>query len=122
MASNVLSLDVAGVSPGVFTHDASGIGAALAMNEDGELNTPSNPATAGSRVSVYVTGIEAGRIVSVDLGGRTVSATIVSSPDTPPGVGRVTFTAPHDLPPGPVELVLNCDGAVSQPGVTLNIR
>jgi len=43
-------------SPGIFTADASGQGPAAALNEDGTLNTASNPAQAGSTITLWVTG------------------------------------------------------------------
>lgn len=41
--------------PGIFRDSDTGL--AIALNEDGSTNSPSNPATAGSVVSVYVTGV-----------------------------------------------------------------
>ena len=43
-------------APGVFTADASGAGAAVALNEDGSLNSDSNPAQAGSIITLWATG------------------------------------------------------------------
>jgi uncharacterized protein (TIGR03437 family) len=44
------------VNPGLFTQAANGIGAALAANKDGTLNTQTNPAIAGDFITVYGTG------------------------------------------------------------------
>lgn len=41
---------------GVFTLDASGQGQAAVVNQDGSINSPSNPAARGSIVSFYATG------------------------------------------------------------------
>ncbi len=51
-----LNAAVAAAAPGVFTMNSTGSGQALAINEDGSLNGPNNPAAAGSYVSVYFTG------------------------------------------------------------------
>jgi len=42
--------------PGVFTIDESGSGQAAALNQDGTVNSPSNPAARGSVVSLWTTG------------------------------------------------------------------
>jgi uncharacterized protein (TIGR03437 family) len=44
------------INPGLFTQAASGIGAAVAANKDGTLNTQTNPAVAGDFITVYGTG------------------------------------------------------------------
>lgn len=68
------SLQVASASPGVYTSNFSGSGPVVAANQDGSINSSSNPAAKGSYVTVYFTG-----------GGET----------TPPGVtGSVNPTTP----------------------------
>jgi uncharacterized protein (TIGR03437 family) len=42
--------------PGIFSLDASGQGQGAILNEDGSLNSPSNPAQRGSIVTIYATG------------------------------------------------------------------
>jgi uncharacterized protein (TIGR03437 family) len=44
------------INPGLFTQAASGIGAAVAANKDGTLNTQTNPAIAGDFITLYGTG------------------------------------------------------------------
>jgi uncharacterized protein (TIGR03437 family) len=51
-----IEFSVVSVAPGIFT---SGGNQAWVRNADGSLNTPGNPASAGSRVSVYLTGLGA---------------------------------------------------------------
>lgn len=51
--STVGLLDAA---PGIFTQAANGSGAAIAVNEDGTLNTQTNPAVAGHIITLYGTG------------------------------------------------------------------
>jgi uncharacterized protein (TIGR03437 family) len=46
-------------APGIFTLDGSGYGQAAALNQDGTLNSPGNPADQGSIVTLYVTGMGA---------------------------------------------------------------
>jgi len=52
-----LTLDVIPGEFQLFTMDASGTGPAVALNQDGQLNSQRNPAEAGSIVVVYGTGI-----------------------------------------------------------------
>jgi uncharacterized protein (TIGR03437 family) len=54
--SNTLTVPVASARPGVFTLDGSGSGHAAALNEDGSINSSSNPAQAGSIIVLYATG------------------------------------------------------------------
>jgi uncharacterized protein (TIGR03437 family) len=51
-----MELPVVAAVPGVFTLDATGTGQAAIINEDGTVNSPSNPAPRGSTVAVYMTG------------------------------------------------------------------
>jgi uncharacterized protein (TIGR03437 family) len=51
-----ISAAIAPAAPAIFTQDANGIGQAAALNQDGSLNTPLNPAEQGSIVAVYLTG------------------------------------------------------------------
>ena len=50
------ALPVGATAPGIFTANASGSGQALALNEDGTVNSPSNPAPVGSIITFYETG------------------------------------------------------------------
>ena len=50
------TVSVGFTAPGIFTADASGSGQAAAVNQDGTLNSASNPASVGSVVSFYGTG------------------------------------------------------------------
>ena len=46
----------AGAAPGIFTANGTGSGQAAAVNQDGTLNGPANPARVGQYVSLYLTG------------------------------------------------------------------
>jgi uncharacterized protein (TIGR03437 family) len=43
-------------TPGIFTLDSSGTGTAAVLNQDGSVNSKTNPAAAGSVISLFVTG------------------------------------------------------------------
>jgi uncharacterized protein (TIGR03437 family) len=61
-----LTVPVYGAQPGVFTADGSGSGLAVAVNQDGTLNSEANPAPAGSIVSLFVNGLGATSPASVE--------------------------------------------------------
>jgi uncharacterized protein (TIGR03437 family) len=71
--SNSVAEPVASVAPGVFTVSASGSGPGAIVNQDGTVNSASNPAALGSIVLVYATGE-----------GQTNPAGVDGQPDAPP--------------------------------------
>jgi uncharacterized protein (TIGR03437 family) len=54
--SDALTVPVLASRPGIFSVDGSGLGPGAILNEDGSLNSPSNPAQRGSIVSIFGTG------------------------------------------------------------------
>ncbi len=66
--------------PGIFTQAANGSGSAIATNEDGTLNTQTNPAIAGHVITLYCTG--QGYIAGAPADG-SVSGTALSTPQLP---------------------------------------
>jgi uncharacterized protein (TIGR03437 family) len=44
-------------APGVFSVDGSGLGQGYILNADGTLNSPSNPAMEGAKITIYATGV-----------------------------------------------------------------
>jgi uncharacterized protein (TIGR03437 family) len=82
-APNCIQKTVAAAAPGVFTVD--GIHAA-ALNEDGTVNSPSNPAKTGTIVSIFATGLGAltptptdGAILDSPLPSNTLPIMLYSS-------------------------------------------
>ena len=55
--------------PGIYSADGSGTGQALAFNQDGTLNSLSNPAAVGSTITFYATGV--GQTHSTGSGRRS---------------------------------------------------
>ncbi len=55
-APTAVPIQVAASAPGVFTSDASGAGAAVAINQDGTVNIGSNASASGTVVLLYATG------------------------------------------------------------------
>jgi uncharacterized protein (TIGR03437 family) len=54
--SNVVTMPVKAARPGIFTRDGSGSGYAVALNEDGSINSASNPAEKTSIITFFATG------------------------------------------------------------------
>lgn len=55
-ASVPATVQVFAAAPGLFTADGTGAGQAAAINQDGTINSASNPAPIGSVISLYATG------------------------------------------------------------------
>jgi uncharacterized protein (TIGR03437 family) len=116
------TLVVASAAPGVFTLNGSGTGQALAVNQDGSLNGPLNPAARGSYVTSYftgggqtlpagVTGSVSGSVlkwftqsVSVSVGGQPAMVTFSgAAPGLVDGVGQLNVILDDNTPPGPAQ-------------------
>jgi len=109
------------VAPGVFSVTGSGAGQAAAFNNsDGTLNGPAHPASAGSSVGIYVTGLGVtdkavpdGAItdpsllpmnvgtVEVFVGGKSARVLYAgAAPYLPAGISQVNFLIPDGVAPG----------------------
>ena len=85
-------MDVFDAVPALFTSNATGKGQAAVLNQDGSVNSPSNPAPRGSVIAVFMTG--AGRMTPGQPDGSP-------TPVTPPfpvvalgascNIGQVTY-------------------------------
>lgn len=134
------SVGMYNVSPGIFTQNATGSGAGIIANRDGSLNTPTNPAAAGSIVTIYMTG--QGYISGMPADGN-ISNTALSTPYTPTvyvggtspvppanikysglaptlvGVWQINVEIPGNvvsLPTNPVQVFVEVDSAISGGG------
>jgi uncharacterized protein (TIGR03437 family) len=135
-------LPVTGSVPGVFTLDATGTGPAAVLNQDGSINSATNPAARGSVISIYATGegqtSPAGVTGSVaqsntktpllpvtaKIGGTEATVQYAgSAPGEVAGVLQVNAVIPAGLSPGPDVLVLvSIGGIASQSGVTIAVK
>jgi uncharacterized protein (TIGR03437 family) len=57
LSSNSVLMPVATTSPGIYSQDGSGHGQGYIRNQDGTLNSPSNPARRGEKVTIFATGM-----------------------------------------------------------------
>lgn len=112
----ILPIQVSALAPRLFIADGN---RCLAQNEDGALNSASNPAKAGRYVGVYVIGLGPvnpfvatgmpARSVPMSLPSGTVTALMAGRRITPSfagmipgyvGVGEVDLLIPADMPAG----------------------
>jgi uncharacterized protein (TIGR03437 family) len=117
------SVPVVAAAPGIFTV-AGGAGQAAANNQDGSLNSASNPAARGSVVSLYATG-QGSNISNVTLAIAGYNAPLFYAGPAPgfPGLMQINAQIPGGfLPPGIQTVVLSVAGVLSQTGVTLAIH
>jgi uncharacterized protein (TIGR03437 family) len=121
------SVSIVPAAPGIFTTNATG--QAAAINQDGSVNSASNPAPRGSVVSIYATGQGSGsdpdsgpESANVTLTIAGYSAPLLYAGPAPgfPGLMQINAQIPGGfLPPGIQTMVLTVAGASSQPGVTI---
>jgi uncharacterized protein (TIGR03437 family) len=82
--SSIDTVSVAQTAPGVFTSNASGSGQAAALNQDGTLNTASNPASMGDVIVLYATG--EGQTTPGGVDGKLAALPTLPSPVQPVSV------------------------------------
>jgi uncharacterized protein (TIGR03437 family) len=78
--SNTVTLPVQAATPGILTLDRSGFGGGAILNQDLSVNTPANPATAGTVVAIYCVGGGVTNPASVDGAVIGVPAPLLTQP------------------------------------------
>jgi uncharacterized protein (TIGR03118 family) len=135
-----MQVPVALSAPGIYTSNFSGSGQAVALNSDGTLNSASNPASAGTVITLYATGAgpeyppgEDGIIndsilrtpqlpFSLTIGGQSAEVTYAgSAPGLVQGNTQVEALIPSGLT-GSVPVVLTIGSAASQSNVTIAVH
>jgi uncharacterized protein (TIGR03437 family) len=138
-ASNpVLVVGGALASPGLFSADGSGVGQGYILNQDGTLNTPSNPANPGDKITIYANGVgpvffASGNAVTefpinLFIGGmvcNAVSAVMGPVAGFPGDVFQLTAHVPNlpgnYTPNSPTSIVLQVNNVASQIGLTISV-
>jgi uncharacterized protein (TIGR03437 family) len=137
-----LSIPVVAAVPAIFTVDGSGVGPGAILNQDYSLNSPSNPAAAGSAIMIFATG--AGQTnppgvdgqlaaaplpqpvlpVSVQIAGLDAQVLYAgAAPGLIAGMLQVNCLIPAGSPSGlTVPIVLTIGTTPSQSAVTLAIQ
>ncbi len=142
-ASAPVTLPVAASAPGLFSANGSGTGNGAISNQDGSVNSPSNPAARGSVVVLYGTGEGQttpsgvdGRIanaiypkpvlpVKVSIGGVDATSGVLYAGAVPTlvaGVFQINVTVPTSVPAGAVPVVVTIGSASSQSGLTVSLK
>ncbi len=140
LASGFAEMDI--VAPAVFA-GAGGRGQVAAINQDGSINSPSNPAPRGSVVTIFATGlgnlagspadgVPAPGILSttgslqVIIGTAAVPAANIQYSGLAPGlisVWQINVTIPTTVPPGnATPFGLRFRDTAAQPGLTIAVR
>jgi uncharacterized protein (TIGR03437 family) len=116
-------------APGIFTW---GEGRAVAVNQDGSVNSPQNAAPRGSALTVYLTGqgvitpeLPSGAAATARplvrcplparawVGHTTAQLLFVGMAPALVGVLQVNLLVPPDAPTGETQLLFNIDGWTS---------
>jgi uncharacterized protein (TIGR03437 family) len=141
--SAAFPVSMAPSAPGIFTYDASGLGPAAAINQDGvTVNTAATPTETGDIISLYATG--EGQTTPAGVDGKpasvpypypnlTVTATVGGldapvkyaggAPGLVAGLMQVNIQIPSGIQTGDAVLVfLRVGSAFSQGGVTIAVR
>ncbi|MBZ2179372.1 MAG: hypothetical protein K7J47_16875 [Acidobacteria bacterium] len=135
-------LRIAPTAPGLFTLAATGTSQAAALNQDGSVNSPAKPETAGRAIILYGTGeglldspVEDGLItgatlrrpllpVSATVGGVPVDVLYAgTAPGMVAGVLQINLLLNEKVPQGdavPVEIRIG--NTPSAPGPTISVR
>jgi uncharacterized protein (TIGR03437 family) len=128
-------------APGIYTLAGTGTGQGAVLNQDGSVNSPTNPAVKGSVISIYATGggqtnpaSATGKVVSSPLpsliatpsatiGGQPAQVTYAGgSPGLSSSIVQVNAIVPASSASGNVSLAINIGGVASQAGVTVWVK
>ncbi len=115
------SVPVVAAAPGIFTTGSSG--QAAAVNQDGTVNSASNPAARGSVIALYATGQGSGSpAVTVNIAGYPAPVLYAGPAPGFPGLMQINAQIPGGfLPPGIQSVVFSVGSVSSQAGVTITI-
>jgi uncharacterized protein (TIGR03437 family) len=142
------TIPVFAAAPGLFTADGTGAGQAAAINQDGTLNSASNPAPIGSVISLYATG--GGQTSPAGLDGQLSTSPLATqslpvqayiglqpvlataqlqyagpAPGEIAGLMQINVPLPLGLKPGsavPVVIFVGTVNSSSQSNVTIAVR
>jgi uncharacterized protein (TIGR03437 family) len=140
--SNALPVAILPASPAIFSGNGSGVGPVLAINQDGSLNSTSQPAPKSSVLTFYATGLGVTNPVSADgvvappnlplpwapvaveVGGVDAEVTYAgAAPGFVVGLAQINVRVPTEAPAGGlVPLVLRAGAFESQAGMSVFIQ
>jgi uncharacterized protein (TIGR03437 family) len=115
-----ISVTVADSAPALF---AGVSGQAAANNQDGTLNSQSNPAARGSIISLYGTGLGTAAAASVTIEGYTAEVQYAGPVAGYPGLFQINAQVPGGfLAPGDRMVIVTAGQLSTQAGVTVWIN
>jgi uncharacterized protein (TIGR03437 family) len=144
--SNGVLMNMTTTAPGLFTANSTGTGPGAILNSNNSVNGPTNPATRGDVVVVYLTGegqtLPAGVTgkvttvsstppltpapllpVSVTVGGQGANFTFAGeAPGFVSGVMQLNVQLPVNIVAGDQEILVTIGGNQSQRGVTVSVK
>lgn len=110
------AVTVAAANPGLFADN----GRAAALNQDGTVNSSTYPATQGSIISLFGTGLGAAHAATVTIAGYDTAVLYAGPAPGLPGVFQVNARVPAVS--GDAEVRVTAGGVPSPSGVTLAVR
>lgn len=137
-----VAMDVLSSAVGLFTAQSKGAGQVLAVNADGTVNSISNPAAAGSYISLYATGLGAvtppmnagvpapssplstvNGNIAVVVGGLSAPVTFAGLAPGFTGLYQINIQLPSTLASGARRVfIVAGNGYASQPGAFIQVR
>ncbi len=145
-SSNGVFMNMATTAPGLFTLNSSGTGPGAILNSNSSVNGPSNPATRGDTVVVYLTGEGqtspagvTGKVttvsstppltpapllpISITVGGQPANYSFAGeAPGFVSGVLQLNVITPTNVPAGDQEILVTIGGNQSLHGVTVSLK
>jgi uncharacterized protein (TIGR03437 family) len=140
-ASASQTVAIASAAPGAFTLNDNGSGQAAAINQDGTINGPANPAAKGSYVTIYftgggqtnpagVTGSVTGAVlkwltqaISVTVGNQPATVTFDgSAPTFVDGLDQLNIQLSPSTPSGAQAVVITVKGISSPATATVAVQ
>jgi uncharacterized protein (TIGR03437 family) len=121
VVSAAVQVPVVAAAPALFTINTQGTGPAAAVNQDGTVNGASNPASRGSYMSLFATGIS-GSDVKVTIEGQNATVTYAGGVAwSGPGLTQINVIVPAGVAGGTAQVVVQSAGFSSRDGVTLAV-
>jgi uncharacterized protein (TIGR03437 family) len=140
-SSSTANMDVVPAYPGIYTATGQSAGQAKAINADGSLNSTAKPATRGSIITLYASGlgsvvpvIPAGsappssplsicsETVSVYIGGIQSKVWYSGTAPGYAGLYQLNVEVPSGVQPGTRKITVSAGGLSSQQGVTVEVQ
>jgi uncharacterized protein (TIGR03437 family) len=146
ISSNAINKNVTTTSPGIFTQNSSGTGPGAILNQNNTVNSPSNPASRGDTIVIYMTGEGqttppgvTGKVTvaaptppytptplllpAITIGGQPANYTFVGeAPGFVSGVLQLNVVIPASVATGDQQVIVTMGGNSSQSGVTVSVH